>query len=79
MLTEREELILDILCERRYAYLGEVVREAEISSEEAERTLMTLADLGYVRRYQGRHGLRYGITAAGRQAATRPNPEVWTA
>ena len=79
MLTEREELILDILCERRYAYLGEVVREAEISSEEAERTLRTLADLGYVRRYQGRHGRRYQITAASREAAVRPNPEVWTA
>ncbi|MBY6277850.1 hypothetical protein [Symbiobacterium thermophilum] len=79
MLTEREELILDILCERRYAYLGEVVREAEIASEEAERTLRALADLGYVRRYQGRHGLRYRITAEGREAARTPNPEVWTA
>lgn len=79
MFTELEELILDILCERRYAYLGEVVREAEISSEEAERILEQLADLGYVKRLNGRHGRRYQITAAGREAAVRPNPEVWTA
>lgn len=79
MLTEWEERVLDVMCERRYAYPGEVAEDAEVSREEAERILEQLADLGYVKRLNGRHGRRYQITAAGREAAVRPNPEVWTA
>lgn len=71
MLTEWEERVLDVMCERRYAYPGEVAEDAEVSRAEAERILEQLADLGYVKRLNGRHGRRYQITAAGREAAVR--------
>ena len=79
MLTELEELVLDIMCERRHAYPGEVAQDARIPREEAEQILEQLADLRFVRRFRGRHGRRYAITGAGKEAARTPNSAVWTA
>lgn len=79
MLTELEELVLDLLCERRYVYAHRVAQDARIPLEQAERVLEQLADLGYVKRLSGWYGRRYRITQEGREATVRPNPEVWTA
>lgn len=79
MLDELEERIMDVMCDRRYAYPGEVAQDARITREQAEQILERLADLRYVRRFRGRHGVRYQITGHGKQAARTPNPAVWTA